>query len=100
LKGREVQAIRRTARDVLTFIPFAIILIAPITPVGHVLVFSFIQRYFPGFFPSQFTTRRQELMIRWDCVSSFESPNQIETVVDLKWALQYKTRRQEEKGAR
>ena len=64
LKTREVLTVRRTARDVLTFIPFAIILIAPITPVGHVLVFSFIQRYFPGFFPSQFTSRRQELMIR------------------------------------
>ena len=65
LKNREVQAIRRTFRDVLTFFPFIIILIAPITPVGHVLVFSFIQRYFPSFFPTQFSTRRQELMIRW-----------------------------------
>ena len=60
-----MQALRRTARDVLTFIPFAIVLIAPITPIGHVLVFSFMQRYFPGFFPSQFTTRRQQLMSRW-----------------------------------
>ena len=65
LKPREVAAIRRTVMDVLTFVPFAIILIAPITPVGHVLVFSFLQRYFPGFFPTQFTTRRQELMTRW-----------------------------------
>lgn len=64
LKNREVQSLRRTARDIFTFIPFAVILIAPITPVGHVLVFSFIQRYFPGFFPSQFTSRRQELMMR------------------------------------
>lgn len=52
-------ALRRTARDLLTFIPFIIILIVPITPLGHVLVFGFIQRYFPGFFPSQFTNRRQ-----------------------------------------
>lgn len=29
---------------------------------GHVLIFGFIQRYFPGLFPSQFTGRRQELM--------------------------------------
>ena len=64
LKPREVQALRRTARDLLTFIPFAIILIAPLTPVGHVLIFSFIQKYFPGFFPSQFTARRQTLMTR------------------------------------
>ena len=60
----QVAALRRTARDLLTFIPFTIILIAPLTPVGHVLIFSFLQRYFPGFFPSQFTGRRQELMIR------------------------------------
>lgn len=60
----QVAALRRTARDLLTFIPFTVILIAPLTPVGHVLIFSFLQRYFPGFFPSQFTGRRQELMIR------------------------------------
>lgn len=33
LKPREVQALRRTFKDLLTFIPFAIILIAPLTPV-------------------------------------------------------------------
>lgn len=31
---------------------------------GHVLIFGFIQRYFPGFFPSQFSSRRQELMMK------------------------------------
>ena len=66
LKPREVQALRRTSRDVLTFVPFFIILIAPITPVGHVMVFSFLQRYFPGFFPSQFTSRRQDLFRRFE----------------------------------
>ncbi len=59
-------ALRRTARDILTFIPFTIILIIPLTPLGHVLVFGFIQRYFPGFFPSQFTKQRQEIMMRYE----------------------------------
>ncbi|KAF6258973.1 hypothetical protein COO60DRAFT_1515473 [Scenedesmus sp. NREL 46B-D3] len=66
LKAREVAALRRTARDLLTFIPFIIILIVPLTPLGHVLVFGFIQRYFPGFFPSQFTNQRQDLMMRYE----------------------------------
>lgn len=66
LMPREVQALRRTSRDLLTFIPFIILLIAPITPVGHVMAFSFLQRYFPGFFPSQFTSRRQELFRRFE----------------------------------
>lgn len=66
LKPREVAALRRTARDLLTFVPFTVILILPLTPVGHVLIFGFIQRYFPGFFPSQFTSRRQDLMMKYE----------------------------------
>ena len=57
-----VQALRRTLKDILTFVPFIIILIIPMTPLGHVLVFGFIQRYFPDFFPSQFNQRRQEMV--------------------------------------
>ena len=64
LVPREVESLRRTARDLVSFVPFIIILITPITPVGHVLVFSFLQRSFPGFIPSQFTERRQEMMLR------------------------------------
>jgi hypothetical protein len=56
--------LKRTARDLLAFIPFTIILIIPITPLGHVLVFGFIQQYFPQFFPSCFTSKRQEIMVR------------------------------------
>lgn len=29
-------------------------------------VFGFLQKYFPGFFPSQFSSRRQELFIRYE----------------------------------
>jgi hypothetical protein len=39
-----------------------IILIIPLTPVGHVLIFGAIQRFFPGFFPSCFTEQRQNLL--------------------------------------
>lgn len=61
-----LQALRRTVKDCFTFIPFTIILIIPLTPLGHVLVFGFIQRYFPNFFPSQFNTRRQEMIKRYE----------------------------------
>lgn len=66
LRPREVQTLRRTSLDVLSFIPFTVILIAPISPIGHVLVFGFIQKYFPGFFPSQFTSKRQELFQKFE----------------------------------
>jgi hypothetical protein len=64
LRAREVTALRRAGLDVLAFIPFTIILIIPLSPLGHVLVFGFIQRYFPSLFPSQFSSRRQQIMIR------------------------------------
>ncbi|BBN13318.1 LETM1 and EF-hand domain-containing protein 1, mitochondrial [Marchantia polymorpha subsp. ruderalis] len=68
LKPREVQTLRRTFKDIFTMVPFTIILIAPITPVGHVMVFSFLQRYFPGFFPSSFSNKRQEVMKRYELI--------------------------------
>ena len=52
----------RTFKDVITFIPVVIILIIPLSPVGHVLVFGAIQRFFPDFFPSCFTEQRQNLL--------------------------------------
>lgn len=39
-----------------------IILLIPLSPVGHVLVFGAIQRFFPDFFPSCFTEQRQNLL--------------------------------------
>jgi len=62
LKPREVRTLRRTIRDIVTFIPVVIILIIPLSPIGHVLVFGAIQRFFPDFFPSCFTERRQNLL--------------------------------------
>lgn len=61
LKPREVNTVRRTGKDLLTLIPFTIILIIPLSPVGHVLVFSFIQRFFPEFYPSCYTDKRMNL---------------------------------------
>ena len=62
LKPREVRTLRRTFKDTITFIPVVIILLIPLSPIGHVLVFGAIQRVFPDFFPSCFTERRQNLL--------------------------------------
>lgn len=62
LKPREVRTLRRTFKDTITLIPVVIILIIPLTPIGHVLIFGAIQRVFPDFFPSCFTERRQNLL--------------------------------------
>jgi len=62
LKPREVRNLRRTFKDLITFVPVVIILVIPLTPVGHVLVFGAIQRVFPEFFPTCFREERQNLL--------------------------------------
>ncbi|KAL3915145.1 MAG: hypothetical protein SGILL_005783 [Bacillariaceae sp.] len=85
LKPREVRTIRRTFKDVITFIPVVIILIIPLSPVGHVLVFGAIQRFFPGFFPSCFTEQRQNLLQLYETTEFSE--------VTIKENLQERTAR-------
>uniref|UniRef100_A0A7S3K3L7 Letm1 RBD domain-containing protein n=1 Tax=Aureoumbra lagunensis TaxID=44058 RepID=A0A7S3K3L7_9STRA len=62
LNPRDVRVLRRTLKDLSTTIPFIIILLIPLTPLGHVVVFGAIQRFFPDFFPSCYTERRQNLV--------------------------------------
>ena len=68
--ARETKILRRISKDFLTIIPFIIILIIPLSPLGHVLVFSFIQRFFPDFFPSQFTESRQNIMSMYSSITA------------------------------
>jgi len=79
LKPREVRTLRRTIKDTITFIPVVIILIIPLTPIGHVLVFGAIQRVFPDFFPSCFTERRQNLL------ELYESTEYSAVTIDETW---------------
>lgn len=64
--GRPALRVLASAPSVLPRLPPpARVLPSPVClPQGHVLIFGFIQRYFPGFFPSQFSSRRQELMMK------------------------------------
>jgi len=66
LEPREVQTCYRAARDLFNLVPFLIILLIPLSPPGHVLVFSFIRKVYPDFFPSPFTERRQNVMRIYD----------------------------------
>lgn len=73
--------LRRTFKDILTFIPFVIILIIPLTPVGHVLVFGAIQRFFPEFFPTCFTEQRQNLL------QLYENAEYTEFTINETWRV-------------
>jgi hypothetical protein len=56
-------------------------LIIPLSPVGHVLVFGAIQRFFPGFFPSCFTEQRQNLL------QLYENAEYSEFTINENWQV-------------
>jgi len=66
LQPRELKACYRAAKDVFVLIPFLAILLIPLSPPGHVLVFSLIMKVYPDFFPTPFTERRQNVMRIYD----------------------------------
>merc|ERR1719247_1558111 len=70
LRAREVKLLRRILKDLVTLVPFVIILIIPLSPLGHVLVFTFIQRFFPDFLPSAFTESRQQIMSMYSSITT------------------------------
>ena len=65
-----MKLLRRILKDLVTLVPFVIILIIPLSPLGHVLVFTFIQRFFPDFFPSAFTESRQQIMSMYSSITT------------------------------
>lgn len=67
----------------ITFIPFVIILLIPLSPIGHVLVFGAIQRFFPDFFPSCFTEQRQNLL------QLYETAEYSELVINENWNVRH-----------
>jgi hypothetical protein len=77
---------RRTFKDIITFIPFVIILLIPLSPIGHVLVFGAIQRFFPDFFPSCFTEQRQNLL------QLYENAEYSELTINETWQVSLRSR--------
>ncbi|KAL3895379.1 MAG: hypothetical protein SGPRY_013527, partial [Prymnesium sp.] len=61
LSSEDTALVKRTAVDVVMLIPYAIVMIVPLTPPGHVFAFSLLNRCFPGAMPSAFTERRQDI---------------------------------------
>ncbi|CAE7755147.1 unnamed protein product [Symbiodinium pilosum] len=62
LEDREVRICRRAVKDLLVSVPFLILLLIPLSPPGHMLVFSLILKVYPDFVPSPFTDHRQNVM--------------------------------------
>ncbi|CAI7814664.1 unnamed protein product [Closterium sp. NIES-54] len=73
LTDREAKVLKRTLTDVASVIPIGVLMLIPMTPVGHAAVLAAIQRYAPHLFPSSYNEDRLDAARRLEQVRSFAS---------------------------
>ncbi|KAL3824378.1 hypothetical protein ACJIZ3_020407 [Penstemon smallii] len=59
---RERRKMQRTAADIATLIPVTILMLLPVSAVGHAAMFAAINRYMPFLIPSPFSGERLNLV--------------------------------------
>ncbi|KAL0341994.1 UNVERIFIED_CONTAM: hypothetical protein Scaly_1862000 [Sesamum calycinum] len=58
---RETRKMRRTLSDIATLIPITILMLLPVSAVGHAAMFAAIKRYMPYLIPSPYSEERLNL---------------------------------------
>lgn len=62
LTEREKRILRRTCTDLASVIPIGILMLLPVTAVGHAAMLAAIQKYVPALIPSAYGSERLDLL--------------------------------------
>ncbi|XP_031381025.1 uncharacterized protein LOC116195805 isoform X1 [Punica granatum] len=55
---REQKKLKRTLKDIASLIPVTILMLLPVTAVGHAAIFTAIKKYLPSMIPSPYSSER------------------------------------------
>lgn len=72
LTEKEKQALRRTITDLASVVPIGILMLLPVTAVGHAAMLAAIQRYVPALIPSTYGTERLDLLRQLEKMKEME----------------------------
>ncbi|KAG2579419.1 hypothetical protein PVAP13_6NG279200 [Panicum virgatum] len=72
LTQKEKQALQRTLTDLASVVPIGILMLLPVTAVGHAAILAFIQRYVPSMIPSTYAPDRLDLLRQLEKVKEME----------------------------
>ncbi|KAG7580899.1 LETM1-like [Arabidopsis suecica] len=78
LTEKEKKALRRTMTDLASVIPIGILMLLPVTAVGHAAMLAGIQRYVPGLIPSTYGSERLNLLRQLEKIKELQT-NETET---------------------
>ncbi|CAN6439136.1 unnamed protein product [Victoria cruziana] len=69
---KEKKALQRTVTDLASVIPIGILMLLPVTAVGHAAILAAIQRYVPALIPSTYAPERLDLLRQLEKVKEME----------------------------
>ncbi|KAK9054713.1 hypothetical protein SSX86_025792 [Deinandra increscens subsp. villosa] len=82
ITSREKRKIKRTLNDIVTLVPITILMIIPMSPVGHAALLAAINKYIPSMIPSPYSSERLNL------VRQFKKAKKMEVE---SWAIEDQT---------
>lgn len=59
---RERRKIKRTVNDIATLIPITILMLLPVSAIGHAAMLAAIKKYMPSMIPSPYSTERLDVV--------------------------------------
>ncbi|XP_076894173.1 uncharacterized protein LOC143546376 [Bidens hawaiensis] len=62
ITSREKRKIKRTLNDIVTLVPITILMIIPMSAVGHAAILAAINKYVPSMIPSPYSSERLNLV--------------------------------------
>ncbi|KAG6604333.1 Mitochondrial proton/calcium exchanger protein, partial [Cucurbita argyrosperma subsp. sororia] len=73
LTGKEKNALRRTLTDLASVVPIGVLMLLPVTAVGHAAMLAAIQRYVPSLIPSTYGQERLNLLRQLEKVKEMKT---------------------------
>ncbi|KAA0025235.1 LETM1-like protein [Cucumis melo var. makuwa] len=73
LTGKEKKALRRTLTDLASVVPIGVLMLLPVTAVGHAAMLAAIQRYVPSLIPSTYGQERLNLLRQLEKVKEMKT---------------------------
>ncbi|KAG0557311.1 hypothetical protein KC19_11G119200 [Ceratodon purpureus] len=72
LTSREKKILKRTATDIASVVPIGILMLLPVTAVGHAAILAAIQKYVPALIPSAYGPQRLDVLRRLEQLREME----------------------------
>ncbi|CAH2073892.1 unnamed protein product [Thlaspi arvense] len=82
LTEKEKKALRRTMTDLASVVPIGVLMLLPVTAVGHAAMLAAIQRYVPGLIPSTYGPERLNLLRQLEKVKQMQNETEPEEGIE------------------